>query len=60
MTNKSVEYTFPKAHFQELLADETRVDVAQLREAARYGVPSSVRGAVWKVLMGVDNPDKCT
>mmetsp|Transcript_22431 Transcript_22431/g.44486 ORF Transcript_22431/g.44486 Transcript_22431/m.44486 type:complete len:298 (-) Transcript_22431:135-1028(-) len=51
-------FTFSEAEFQELLNDESMVNIHRLREAARYGVPQSVRGEVWKFLLGVSKPDK--
>lgn len=44
--------------YHELLNVEQYVDVDKLRELAQYGVPSSVRGQVWKYLLGVAGPDK--
>jgi len=42
------------AKFQEMLMAEDRyVDVTQLREAARHGIPKQMRGEVWKYLIGV-------
>lgn len=51
--------TYSEAEFQNLLtADESVVNIDRLRESARYGVPHSVRGEVWKILLGVANPDR--
>mmetsp|Transcript_31022 Transcript_31022/g.43471 ORF Transcript_31022/g.43471 Transcript_31022/m.43471 type:complete len:347 (+) Transcript_31022:140-1180(+) len=42
------------AKFQEMLMPEDRyVDVTQLREQARHGIPKQMRGEVWKYLIGV-------
>ena len=51
-------FTFSELEFQELLTDESHINIGRLREAARYGVPQSVRGEVWKILLFVSKPDK--
>eukprot|EP00474_Spongospora_subterranea_P010574 CRZ11032.1 hypothetical protein [Spongospora subterranea] len=48
---------FSSADFEELLSAEGAVDIDRLREASRTGIPSSVRGEVWKYLLGVSCPD---
>jgi hypothetical protein len=40
--------------------DDAEVDVAKLADMAQHGVPSEVRGAVWKYLLGAAHADKCT
>jgi len=50
-------HTYSEFEFKELLTDENIVNIERLRESARYGVPQSVRGEVWKILLGVSNPD---
>lgn len=52
------DFTFSEREFQDLLADESCVNIDRLREASRYGVPESVRSEVWKILLGVKTPDK--
>eukprot|EP01006_Ploeotia_vitrea_P026679 TRINITY_DN5963_c0_g1_i1.p1 TRINITY_DN5963_c0_g1~~TRINITY_DN5963_c0_g1_i1.p1 ORF type:complete len:303 (-),score=177.65 TRINITY_DN5963_c0_g1_i1:194-1102(-) len=44
--------------FEELLSNESRINMAQLREAAADGVVAAVRGEVYKLLLGVSDPDK--
>eukprot|EP01095_Lingulamoeba_sp_RSL-Kostka_P001791 TRINITY_DN1258_c0_g1_i1.p1 TRINITY_DN1258_c0_g1~~TRINITY_DN1258_c0_g1_i1.p1 ORF type:complete len:290 (-),score=69.44 TRINITY_DN1258_c0_g1_i1:193-1062(-) len=36
---------------QELIADESDIDVSELCEAAKFGLPHSLRGSVWKILL---------
>lgn len=50
-------HTYSEEEFQELLTDENIVHLDRLREIACHGVPQSVRGEVWKILLGVSNPD---
>ncbi len=44
--------------FADLLNAEVRVDVLKLREQAALGCPDSIRGDVWKYLLGVQQPDQ--
>jgi len=46
--------------FSELMTAEDFVELDKLRDIARHGVPDDVRGEVWKYLLGVLPPDKCT
>ncbi|KAK4532807.1 hypothetical protein CCYA_CCYA14G3664 [Cyanidiococcus yangmingshanensis] len=46
------------AHIRELIEDESHVDLDKLAECARAGLPASVRGDVWKYLLGVAKADK--
>lgn len=45
------------AEYQEVLRDESLVDVSKLRDWAVHGVPQEVRGEVWKYLLRVADPD---
>jgi hypothetical protein len=45
--------------FEELLNAEVRIDMQKLQDAAKHGIPQQVRGAVWKYLLGAEQPDKC-
>lgn len=49
---------FSAEEFEFLLSDESCVDIERLREATKYGCPYSVRGEVWKILLGVAQPDR--
>lgn len=52
-------HTYSEEEFQTLLTgDESIVNIDRLRESARYGVPGNLRGEVWKILLGVANPDR--
>lgn len=45
--------------FLEVLeSDDAEVDVAKLADMAQHGVPSEVRGVVWKYLLGAAHADK--
>ncbi|KAL6065068.1 Rab-GAP TBC domain-containing protein, variant 2 [Balamuthia mandrillaris] len=44
--------------FVELLEGESAIDLNNLREVSMFGVPESVRGEVWKYLLGVSKEDK--
>jgi len=44
--------------WEELVKQETYVDMEKLRDSARYGIAEKVRGEVWKYLLGVTKPDK--
>ncbi|KAL6066988.1 Rab-GAP TBC domain-containing protein [Balamuthia mandrillaris] len=44
--------------FVELLEGESAIDLNNLREVSMFGVPDSVRGEVWKYLLGVSKEDK--
>eukprot|EP00871_Galdieria_phlegrea_P002098 jgi/Galph1/288/GphlegSOOS_G5093.1 len=46
------------ARFRTWIEGETYVDLKKLREAAVLGVPSEVRGEVWKFLLSVSKPDR--
>ncbi len=47
--------------FLEVLEnDDAEVDVGKLADMAQHGVPSEVRGAVWKYLLGAAHADKST
>lgn len=46
--------------FLEMLNEESSIDLIALGEVAKHGVPDAVRGEVWKYLLGVARPDKCT
>ncbi|ORX90747.1 RabGAP/TBC [Basidiobolus meristosporus CBS 931.73] len=43
---------------REILNVEMYVDVDKLRRAARHGIPSEIRGEVWKFLLGVEPADR--
>ncbi|RKP07790.1 rab-GTPase-TBC domain-containing protein [Thamnocephalis sphaerospora] len=45
--------------FQEIMSAEVLVDMEKLRDLARLGVPDTVRGAVWRYLLGVERADRC-
>ena len=45
--------------FRDVLDAEDEVDVQKLCDMAQHGVPPSVRGVVWKYLLGVTVPRKC-
>jgi len=44
--------------FADILGAEVRVELVKLREAARFGCPESIRGEVWKYLLGVQQADQ--
>jgi len=44
--------------FRDLLDVEDSVPMEKLADIARHGVPSKIRGEVWKYLLGVSKPDK--
>ncbi|KAI8967381.1 rab-GTPase-TBC domain-containing protein [Mycotypha africana] len=44
--------------FQEILQSEVYVDLERLRILARHGIPESIRGEVWKYLLGVQQADR--
>jgi len=44
--------------FLEMLSEESSVDLLALSQVAKHGIPDSVRGEVWKYLLGVARPDK--
>eukprot|EP01137_Pigoraptor_chileana_P019258 Opistho-2@80037 len=44
--------------FFELLQQDAHIDMEKLRDLAQHGVPSAVRGEVWKLLLGVAQPDQ--
>jgi hypothetical protein len=44
--------------FEELLDAEVLMNPAKLREAARQGIPSRFRGAVYRYLLGIASMDK--
>jgi len=44
--------------FKDLLDAEDSVDMTMLVNIAKHGIPSKVRGEVWKYLLGVAKPDK--
>lgn len=46
--------------FKELVEAETFVDMDRLRDLSRHGIPASLRGDIWKYLLNVASPDKCT
>eukprot|EP00164_Ancoracysta_twista_P017920 GFYU01030766.1.p1 GENE.GFYU01030766.1~~GFYU01030766.1.p1 ORF type:complete len:282 (-),score=63.91 GFYU01030766.1:72-917(-) len=46
------------AEYQEVLQTEVYVDVDKLRQVSRHGIPTEVRGEVWKYLLRVSKPDK--
>lgn len=41
----------------EILSSDTVIDLAKLRETSRFGLPDSVRGEVWKLLLCASKPD---
>jgi len=44
--------------FREILDSEVCVEIGKLKNIAKYGIPSKVRGEVWKYLLEVSKPDK--
>eukprot|EP00475_Leptophrys_vorax_P022639 TRINITY_DN30855_c0_g1_i1.p1 TRINITY_DN30855_c0_g1~~TRINITY_DN30855_c0_g1_i1.p1 ORF type:complete len:363 (+),score=63.80 TRINITY_DN30855_c0_g1_i1:51-1139(+) len=50
--------TFDSEYFEELINSDVDVDLERLREAARFGIPPTLRGEVWKYLLGVCKADK--
>ncbi|KAK9768010.1 hypothetical protein K7432_001695 [Basidiobolus ranarum] len=44
--------------FEEILNAEMYVDLGKLRRSSRHGIPSEVRGEVWKFLLGVEQADR--
>eukprot|EP00048_Salpingoeca_helianthica_P024320 m.31422 g.31422 ORF g.31422 m.31422 type:complete len:296 (+) comp9314_c0_seq1:763-1650(+) len=44
--------------FQEVLRDETVIDVEKLRDWAVHGIPQEARGEVWKYILQVAEPDQ--
>ncbi|GAB5360782.1 hypothetical protein AAMO2058_000657200 [Amorphochlora amoebiformis] len=50
-------HTSVLSKFQEMLMgeEESYVDIEQLRDLFRAGIPPSIRGQVWKYLIGVDH-----
>ncbi|KAI8389347.1 rab-GTPase-TBC domain-containing protein [Blakeslea trispora] len=44
--------------FNEILQSEVYVDLERLRLLARHGIPSELRGEVWKYLLGVQQADR--
>mmetsp|Transcript_1781 Transcript_1781/g.2295 ORF Transcript_1781/g.2295 Transcript_1781/m.2295 type:complete len:283 (-) Transcript_1781:105-953(-) len=44
--------------FREILDAEDAVQMGKLMDIARHGIPSKLRGEVWKYLLGVSKPDK--
>mmetsp|Transcript_65555 Transcript_65555/g.207326 ORF Transcript_65555/g.207326 Transcript_65555/m.207326 type:complete len:308 (+) Transcript_65555:161-1084(+) len=44
--------------FREILGTEGRVDMKRLRTLCMHGVPASMRGLVWKYLLGVSKADQ--
>ncbi|KAI8085600.1 rab-GTPase-TBC domain-containing protein [Thamnidium elegans] len=44
--------------FNEILQSEVYVDLERLRILARHGIPSELRGVVWKFLLGVEQADR--
>ncbi len=46
--------------FNELLGGEVYIDMERLVDTSRHGIPEKVRGEVWKHLLEVSKPDKCT
>ena len=49
---------FDSDYFEELISGDQDVDLERLREASRFGIPESIRGEVWKLLLGVVKADK--
>ncbi|KAI7895697.1 rab-GTPase-TBC domain-containing protein [Mucor mucedo] len=56
--NHDEEETSYLTDFQEILQSEVYVDLERLRILARHGVPSQLRGEVWKYLLGVQQADR--
>ncbi|KAI9595968.1 rab-GTPase-TBC domain-containing protein [Syncephalis fuscata] len=44
--------------FEDILSAEVLVDMEKLKDMARSGVPDSVRGVVWRYLLGVESADR--
>ncbi|KAK3805623.1 MAG: rab-GTPase-TBC domain-containing protein [Benniella sp.] len=44
--------------YEEVLGAEVWVEVAKLREYARYGIPREVRGEAWLYLLGIQDADR--
>ncbi|KAG2213312.1 hypothetical protein INT46_007525 [Mucor plumbeus] len=44
--------------FNEILQSEVYVDLERLRILARHGIPTELRGEVWKFLLGVEQADR--
>ncbi|CAO0803037.1 unnamed protein product [Mucor circinelloides] len=44
--------------FNEILQSEVYVDLDRLRILARHGIPTELRGEVWKFLLGVEQADR--
>eukprot|EP01117_Protostelium_nocturnum_P014105 TRINITY_DN5323_c0_g1_i3.p1 TRINITY_DN5323_c0_g1~~TRINITY_DN5323_c0_g1_i3.p1 ORF type:complete len:265 (-),score=45.94 TRINITY_DN5323_c0_g1_i3:380-1174(-) len=44
--------------FRDILETEENVHMGNLIDIARHGIPSKVRGEVWKYLLGISKPDK--
>ena len=51
-------FTFSESDFESLLIDEITINIDRLREAASHGLPSAIRGEVWKMLLGVNQTDR--
>ena len=49
---------FSTAEFDEILGSDGSVDVERLCQASRLGCPPSLRGKVWKYLLGVSRPGR--
>lgn len=45
--------------YSELMNAEVFVEIDRLKDIAKHGIPDSIRGEVWKYLLGVQHPDKC-
>lgn len=54
----SLFMNYGEKDFQDLLGNESAIDIDRLCEAARHGVPPKLRSEVWKYLLGVTRPDK--
>ncbi|KAL0090544.1 rab-GTPase-TBC domain-containing protein [Phycomyces blakesleeanus] len=44
--------------YNEILQSEVYVDLERLRILARHGIPTQLRGEVWKYLLGVEQADR--
>ncbi|KAI8049019.1 rab-GTPase-TBC domain-containing protein [Syncephalis plumigaleata] len=44
--------------FEDILSAEVLVDMEKLRDMARSGVPNTIRGVVWRYLLGVESADR--
>ncbi|KAI7866831.1 rab-GTPase-TBC domain-containing protein [Spinellus fusiger] len=44
--------------YNEILQSEVYVDLERLRMLARHGIPTQLRGEVWKYLLGVQQADR--